>query len=104
MLKLTCSKCGKPWIETTAGYQASCLCDSYVSTIYPDESGDCGYPLAGEFVLGEMRATWPYKCPVCEGRGQVPSGFYTNTTGSWAIANFGNEVCRSCQGTGVIWK
>ena len=43
----------------------------------------------------------PHRCPVCDGRGSVPAGFYSpaNTTGS---AN--PEPCRSCGGQGVLWR
>ena len=42
-----------------------------------------------------------YKCPVCEGKGVVPNGFYQtyplgSTTGKF------DELCRSCGGTGII--
>lgn len=38
----------------------------------------------------------PSRCPVCEGRGAVPAGFYS-TPGEAA-----RETCRSCGGSGVI--
>lgn len=44
----------------------------------------------------------PYKCPVCDGRGIVPGGFYLSTGQSWAF-NKSYEPCRSCHGTGVVW-
>lgn len=37
------------------------------------------------------------KCPVCEGSGLVPAGFYHNFYGST-----GPVVCRRCQGLGTI--
>ena len=43
-----------------------------------------------------------YKCPVCEGRGTVPTNFY-NTYGSPTIVNTTEVTCRSCNGKGVIF-
>ncbi len=44
----------------------------------------------------------PYRCPICDGRGNVPGGFYHATGNSWT-SNRSVEVCRSCHGTGLIW-
>lgn len=43
----------------------------------------------------------PYKCPVCEGRGSLPSNFYTRDAGATSTADI---QCRSCKGTGVLWS
>ena len=43
---------------------------------------------------------YPYCCPVCQGRGVVHAGFYT---GGDSISTT-SEVCRSCSGTGIIWR
>ena len=40
----------------------------------------------------------PYVCPVCEGRGTVPEGFYDGPFQE----REGQEKCKSCDGTGVI--
>lgn len=45
----------------------------------------------------------PYKCPVCDGRGFVPNGFYNTTTQEYVSVNTIPETCRSCGGTGIIW-
>ena len=42
----------------------------------------------------------PYKCPVCEGRGFVHSGFYSLSDSS---SNCMSELCRSCLGAGILW-
>ena len=42
----------------------------------------------------------PHKCPVCEGRGHVPAGFYARAT---AMHNTAPETCKACDGAGVIW-
>lgn len=46
----------------------------------------------------------PFRCPVCYGKGLVADGFYDGTTPAWGATNpGGTEICRSCQGTGVLW-
>lgn len=42
----------------------------------------------------------PHRCPVCEGRGFLPSGFYAGASS----ASTAPEGCRSCRGTGVVWS
>ena len=45
----------------------------------------------------------PHRCPVCDGRGIVPAGFYETTSyGSTAIPMPDN--CRTCNGSGVVWS
>lgn len=39
-----------------------------------------------------------YKCPVCEGRGFVNAGFYTNSKYDPFTVN-----CRSCNGKGIVF-
>lgn len=41
-------------------------------------------------------------CPVCLGRGFVPSGFYDSTGLNWVSSTTGNETCRSCNGKGYV--
>jgi hypothetical protein len=44
----------------------------------------------------------PYRCPVCEGRGRVPVGFYTpHFVGS--TSSISPEICRTCSGKGIVW-
>ena len=43
----------------------------------------------------------PHRCPVCDGRGLLSAGFYsqgasTSDTTAW-------EACRSCSGGGIVW-
>lgn len=45
----------------------------------------------------------PFRCPVCNGKGVVPNGFYTSVGGSWQSTSLSPEKCRTCNGTGVIW-
>ena len=42
------------------------------------------------------------RCPVCNGTGRVPSGFYYRVTGTWGSTGTQSEVCRSCGGRGYI--
>ena len=48
-----------------------------------------------------MRKT-PHRCPVCEGKGFVPNGFYITTNGHWTTNSLEPEKCRSCV-NGVIF-
>jgi len=49
----------------------------------------------------------PYKCPVCEGRGVVPFGFYDYSNKFKTINDIETEIpiemCRTCIGKGIIW-
>lgn len=48
----------------------------------------------------------PHVCPVCRGKGFVPNGFYstTNPYGYYQSTSTWPEICRACQGTGVLWE
>lgn len=43
------------------------------------------------------------KCPVCNGRGFVPNGFYSTTNESWYSSSTAPETCRTCNGSGMVW-
>ena len=45
----------------------------------------------------------PHRCPVCNGNGLVPNGFYIQTSGHWSISSITPEACRCCNGTGIVW-
>ena len=47
----------------------------------------------------------PYRCPVCDGRGTVPAGFYDgdNGCGTATTSSITPETCRTCHGTGIVW-
>ena len=45
----------------------------------------------------------PHRCPVCNGSGLVPNGFYMQTGGHWPTTSTIPETCRSCGGTGIVW-
>ncbi len=45
----------------------------------------------------------PHLCPVCNGNGLVPNGFYMQTSGHWLTSSITPEACRSCGGTGIVW-
>jgi DnaJ-class molecular chaperone len=42
------------------------------------------------------------KCPICEGHGFVPGGFYYTTPYSQGYSSVSTEQCRTCLGTGKI--
>ena len=42
-------------------------------------------------------------CPVCQGHGLVPQGFYMYPAGQeFSTTNASPETCRACLGTGVV--
>ena len=41
----------------------------------------------------------PYSCPVCHGKGIVPSDYYTSVGSTLRT----NEACRTCKGKGIVW-
>ena len=43
----------------------------------------------------------PHRCPVCNGVGKVPAGFYSMAN---ALASTEPEQCRACNGTGIMWS
>lgn len=44
----------------------------------------------------------PFRCPVCNGKGLVPNGFYSFEP-SRSSVYVSAETCRTCQGTGILW-
>ena len=53
---------------------------------------------------GYQHEVMPYECSVCGGNGLVTEGFYSQTSWTWATSGCGTEPCRSCKGTGVIFR
>lgn len=43
----------------------------------------------------------PHKCPVCQGKGLVPYGFYSSYS-VHITTNTAPEQCKSCSGSGII--
>lgn len=45
-----------------------------------------------------------YKCPVCQGTGLVPNGFYSNPgMPTYSSTSTSPETCKSCNGTGIVY-
>ncbi len=44
------------------------------------------------------------KCPVCNGNGLVPNGFYNRTSETWSTSSAAPETCHSCTGRGYIFN
>jgi hypothetical protein len=42
------------------------------------------------------------KCPICEGRGIVPGGFYSSLPGCSGVTASVTEYCRTCNGRGIM--
>jgi len=51
------------------------------------------------------RPLTPHRCPVCDGHGIVPGGYYnvTKEVLHWTTTN-ASESCRACAGSGVIYS
>ena len=45
----------------------------------------------------------PHCCPVCNGTGRVPNGFYRAVLGYGTTTNATPESCLSCMTTGIVW-
>ncbi len=46
----------------------------------------------------------PFKCPICEGHGILPAGFYTVPAGQEFVStDCANVQCVSCSGTGILY-
>lgn len=45
----------------------------------------------------ERKNIKPHTCPVCDGCGEVPDGFYRRSY-------TGDIKCRSCEGKGIVWN
>jgi len=53
-------------------------------------------------LISNLSSKIPHKCPVCEGRGILPLGFYNNYPHQSLTYNI-PETCKSCGGAGIIW-
>jgi hypothetical protein len=45
----------------------------------------------------------PHKCPICEGKGVVPCGFYGTSSSSRLTTEELIDECRTCKGKGIVW-
>lgn len=45
----------------------------------------------------------PHICPICNGQGKVPQGFY-NLSPYITTTTLGEELCKSCNGQGIVWE
>lgn len=60
-----------------------------------------GFVLAMTWMDNNKKKDKPYKCPVCDGRGNVPFNFYNDKNMSVYSLN---EKCRTCEGDTIIWE
>jgi len=67
------------------------------------EWNNCIGCLVAERAKRERRRR-PYRCPVCEGRGIVPAGFYGPYATQSSQVTVAPEPCRTCGQTGVVWQ
>jgi hypothetical protein len=42
----------------------------------------------------------PQKCPVCDGKGTIPIGFYSDIA---VGGDMQEPTCRTCKGDGIVW-
>ena len=56
-----------------------------------------------DFIADVSKSLAPHRCPVCNGNGLVPNGFYMQTSGHLSTSSITPETCRSCGGTGIVW-
>ncbi len=45
----------------------------------------------------------PFRCPICNGKGIVPNGFYSSAEGYGTTTDATPETCRTCNGEGIVW-
>lgn len=54
-----------------------------------------------EFFEGQLISPVPHTCPVCNGRGNVPSGFYNHYY--LPSSNTTTPIpCQTCNGSGIV--
>lgn len=91
-----CPRCGIPTAspgghDTTAGCPINVNSGNYISIH--------GY------IPARPSGTIPHRCPVCNGTGLVsrPPGVAGDQE-EWASSSCGPYPCRSCGGSGVLWR
>ena len=47
--------------------------------------------------------TTPHRCPICQGQGTVPPGFYEELNTGTSISS-NRPICRTCGGSGLLWE
>jgi hypothetical protein len=87
---------------------------SMVGDYYPPIYPGPFYPATGTPCFPVFQQTYgagqtPHKCPVCNGRQTVPSGFYGQPVPPGVhvpstSAPMPEETCRSCGGQGILWR
>ena len=56
-------------------------------------------PFSQQAQLNQMK---PYLCPVCNGKGIVPAGFYNWPGNCGGVTSTCAETCKACSGKGII--
>lgn len=64
----------------------------------------CGFDNGNSFTYSTNDTKKPHICPVCQGVGRVPAGFYESVGSNTWVNSGGDEECRSCNGTGIVWE
>lgn len=76
-----CSKCGRPMYDDGMGIVPLIVC---------------------ECPLVIPQYTVQQKCPICEGHGIVPGGFYQAVADAEMVSTNATEQCKNCNGLGVV--
>jgi hypothetical protein len=55
------------------------------------------------FHMPSYRSVTIVRCPICEGRGIVPQGFYRHPSGiPFSSSDASHEECKACNGSGIL--
>ena len=57
-----------------------------------------------KYVIADRKSAIPNRCPVCNGTGTVPYGFYLHLPSIDTTTVSSYETCRQCRGEGLIWS
>lgn len=94
-MHLECTACGEAW-QTGHRCPVAAIrlpADDFLPAYIPATIGVSNTTN----LIGPVRT--PFRCPVCEGRTRVPSGFYGETKNASA-----EIICQTCHGAGVVWS
>lgn len=76
--------------------------NDFASTASENSYGTAGDPQRSMWQTTYFTPKQPHKCPVCDGRGIMPSAFYEVPCKIPSVD--GSEWCRACEGKGILWE
>jgi hypothetical protein len=101
LIKLIIGPCSTSNYEDKVKEVAERIYVKYIKEPEPSKPSDA-YEIYAQPMEYNVRVIAIHKCPVCGGNGLVPNGFYTNISGFGTTNSATPEICRSCNGTGII--